>query len=349
MKIKFPGHLLIAGPCFYPLGGEGYGGMERLATLVARELAAQGYEVDVVGGARSNQIPGCRVWRGALEGSFIEAEAQAGKEYAWLLDTGVEAVIDFSHSHYSRNGRGPGISWIWHDPYLMQPPVPQSGLFALSDWQARRHQKKTGQTIEVLDPICADPKLFFYDPKVNPSSRWLSLGILDANKGQREAAELAEERGIELDIVGKGVDEKVVRAVMEVEKRTGGRVRYLGEWTKGEAAKVEMMRQHCGMLYWPSYPEGYGEAHSQKLVEALMLGMPTVVRDQGAMREVFGDIAWLADDKLIGELFKRLPDSSCGPDVFGGAVGKWRSKKAANRWSVQAATQRILDACKVKA
>lgn len=327
------GHILVAGPCFYPLGNSGYGGMERLASLVSMELGRLGYEVDVVGGARSREIPGCRVWRGEMEGSFVEAEQQAWQEYGWLLATGIDFVIDFSHSHLFRLGKQPGVSWIWHDPHLMQPKVPFTGLYALSQWQAQRHQERTGQHIEVLDCICADPEVYFYDSKVGPGDRWFSLGILDANKGQREAALLAEEAGIGLDIAGKPVDEKVVRDIREVEKRTQGRVRYLGELTLGEMGKADLMRKARGMFYWPSYPEGYGEAHSQKLVEALMCGMPCVVRDQGAM----------------SELFNKQAVVTVQPDFDIWSIRQDIAQIAKERWSTAVVTQRILDGVKVKA
>ena len=329
-RIKAKGHVLVAGPCFYPLGQRtGYGGMERLASLVAEEMAVLGWEVDVVGGARSQQIEGCRVWRGPLEGSFFEAEQAAWQEYGWLLGS-TELVVDFSHSHLFRMDGFPGISWIWHDPYLMQPKVPSNGVFALSKWQAQRHFERTRQQIGVCDPICADTAEFFFDKSVETTDRWFSLGIFDANKGQKEAALLAEKAGICLDLGGRPVDKAVVDGVKEVEKRTHGRVRYLGELV-GEA-KTNLMRSCRGMLYWPSYPEGFGEAHSHKLVEALMMGKPCVVRDQGAMREVFGELAYVTP-AWDGALMWVSEDISC---------------RATARWSVQATTSRILDAVKVK-
>ena len=334
-QTKAKGHVLVAGPCYYPLGQRtGYGGMERLASLVAQEMAVQGWDVDVVGGARSQQIEGCRVWRGQLEGSFFEAEVAAWQEYGWLRGSN-EFVVDFSHFHLFRMDGFPGVSWIWHDPYLMQPKVPLQGLFALSKWQAERHFERTHQSIGVLDPICADPKEFFYDPRVTVGDRWFSLAIFDANKGQKEAALLAEEAGICLDLGGKPVDKTVVDAVKEVEKRTQGRVRYLGELVGDQ--KSNLMRSCKGMLYWPSYPEGYGEAHSHKLVEALMMGVPCVVRDQGAMREVFG---MQSGAILTNDSQKIGLDTRPGAEI---------SRHATAEWSVQATTQRILDAVKVKA
>ncbi len=320
--------ILVSAPCFYPLGQIGYGGMERLAVLLAREWAKE-HDVVVVG-ARGSVVPGVGMFCGSEEGSFWEAELKAHQEYGWLSKD-VDLTIDLSHSHFFSNE--PGASWIWHDPKLMNPQVPRTGLYALSQWQAKRHQEVTGQAIPVLDCICADPEVYYYDSKVKVGDRWFSLGIMDKNKGQLEAALIAEEAGIGLDIAGKPVNLDVVEAVKEVEKRTQGRIKYLGELKLGEIGKANLMRQARGMLYWPSYPEGFGEAHSQKLVEALMLGLPCVVRDQGAMREVFGTVAWCAQDEQEAKI------------LFGTNLvsPSWVAERAVERWSTPIVAQRILE------
>ena len=318
--------LLVVAPCFYPLGQSGYSGIERLAVLLAREFARAKHKVEVIGASRSTGIEGCMVWRSSAEGSFVEAEEQAWKEYGWMASD-FDFTIDLSHSHFFRRHGESGASWIWHDPKLMTPPVPLTGLYALSQWQATRHLEATHQTIPVLDCICADPEVYYYDSKVEVSDRWFSLGILDKNKGQREAALLAEEAGIKLDIAGKPVDDDVVREIREIEKRTQGRVRYLGELKLGEVGKAKLLRQARGMLYWPSYPEGFGEAHSQKLVEALMLGLPCIVRDQGAMAEVFGDMALVVPE--WNTPFAWISDQI--------------AERAAKSWSAPIVAQRILE------
>ena len=329
--------ILVTGPCYYPLGGTGYAGMERLTALLAVEWAKV-HEVKVVGG-RGSALAGVETLAGAEVGSFEGAERAAFREFGWLLDW-ADVVIDLSHSHYFRRGEAPGASWIWHDPKLMQPPLPRTGVYALSQWQAKRHLEETGQHVEVLDCICADPAVYYYDERVEVGERWFSLGIFDANKGQKEAALIAEKAGIGLDLAGKPVDAEVVAVVKEVERRTHGRVKYLGELF---GTKEAFMRHARGMLYWPSYKEGFGEEHSHKLVEALMMGVPCLVRDQGAMMEVFGSPAWISRDKE--GLLRDIQRAEWAQTSAGGLSyinRPFSAAKAASRWSVPNVARRII-------
>ena len=294
--------------------------------LVAGGMRAEGEEVVVVGG-RGSRGEGVR--EGSAIGSFVEAEEVAWQEWGWLREW-AEVVVDFSHSHYFRRDGFRGVSWIWHDPYMMEPPVPPSGVYGLSEWQAERQLKKTGRRIGVLDCICGEEGEFHYQ-KVKRDDFFFSLGILDVNKGQAALAEVAEQTGVRLVIAGKAVSAAVVERVREVEERTKGRVRYLGEVT--DAERDSLLGRCQALLYRPSYPEGYGEAHSHKAVEALMMGVPCVVYDQGAMREVLGDYATVTKD-MGGVLTKWEP--------WGENRRKALAEKAAARWSVEAVVERIL-------
>ena len=317
--------VLVVGPCVYPLGRGGYGGMEKLTMLVAGGMRERGHEVVVVGGRGSE---GEGVYGGSGIGDFSEAERVVWEEYRWLRE-GVDVVLDFSHSHFFRRDAFRGVSWIWHDPYLMEPPVPDVRVYALSEWQVRRHEERTGRRLGVLDPICADVERCHYE-KRKREGFFFSLGILDANKGQAEIAEIAEIVGVELVVAGHAVSGEVVGRVRAVEERTKGRVRYVGEVSDEE--RDDYLQKAQALIYRPSYPEGYGEAHSHKTVEALMMGTPCVVYDQGAMREVLGGYAMVTED-MESALTKWEP--------WGEDRRRELAERAAARWSVEATVERI--------
>ena len=289
--------VLLSAPCVYPLGGSGYGGMERLCVLVAAGLRARGHEVTVVGG---NGSDGEGVYAGSASGDYLESEEVAWREYSWLLGKS-EVVLDFSHSHFWRTeqGRVPGLSLIWHDPRMMRPRMPTSNVCALSAWQARRFTEETGQVCGELDVICGDEAVYYHDGSVVRGERWLAIGVMQPQKGNLEAARLARKLGVGLDIIGPHGDAAYEQAVLS--ECSPPQVVYHGEVSHPD--KMRLLRECVGLIYPVSYPPGMGEAHSHKLVEALMCGTQGVILDQGAMKEVFQGHAWLASD---GEEMGRL-------------------------------------------
>ncbi len=279
--------VLLAAPCVYSIRGlkEGrYGGMEKLTVLLAMGLREMGHEPTIVG-ARGSRLDGIQVLEGTRSGTFQQAEWAAFLEHKWLLPY-QDVVLDMSHSHYFREGGKPGLSFIWHDPKIMQPPVPYSEVYALSQWQADRHLEMTRQQIDVLDCICAPTDTYHYDARAELGDRWVSIGILDDNKGQYEAVQLAKWAGIRLDVIGKTVKRSIQQAIEYISAETDGRIFYRGEVS--EEDKMRYLRRARGLIYVPSYQEGFGEAHSHKMVEALMMGVPCFSTGQGAIQEVFG-------------------------------------------------------------
>jgi hypothetical protein len=282
--------LLIA-PTVYPIGRDGYSGVERLVGLFAQGLP----------GAQVIAPTGSKV----AKGSTLLASGEADGGYSEpgvgprVVDVhGSYAVaLDFSHAkHLGRmNPNAAHISPIWHDPFIMQPPQPPRNVVAISEWQAARFRERYGQECRVLDPICADGD--YFKPGDKPRKDYLLfIGKLHPSKGALEAIEACKALKQKLHIIGPVTAGDPPEYVKKVMAGCDGRnIIYHGEVS--ERKKLRLMQQAKALFYPVSYPKGFGEAHSHKCVEAMLCGTPCIVKNQGAMREV-------VDDDETGCLFK---------------------------------------------
>ena len=278
-------------PTIYPLGKEGYGGIERLVTLFLKGLS--GYSSSrfrPVAVSVSDSILPLGVERidvGKASMDFREPLLQA--TIRPLLATGqYRCYLDFSHSKVvgRMNEYEAQISPIWHDPVMMQPSVPRYNVVALSHWQAGRFREVYRQECHVLDPICGDSDYFCPGGSVGDYVAY--IGKLHPSKGCLEAIHACREAKQRLHIVGPvtpGDPPGYVAAVMAA--CDGVDIVYHGEVT--EAKKRVLLQGAKALLYPVSYPLGQGESHSHKMVEAMLCGTPCIAYDQGAMREVIDE------------------------------------------------------------
>ena len=288
---------MVVAPTIYPVGRDGYGGIERLVVLFLRGLLKQAgkrsregnkpWEVGCVcadgsvvprGTSRYSSGPALQDYQ---EPNLIPAIASIFSETSvWL---------DFSHSKPvgRANEYVPQMSVIWHDPAIMQPIQPKHNVVALSEWQAERFRRIQKQDCRVLDPICADGSYFV--PSGRTDRAWreylLFIGKLAPDKGCLEAIRSCRALKHRLEIVGPVTPGDPPDYVAEVLKQCDGQdIVYHGEVT--EAHKLALLQGAKALLYPVSYPPGTGEAHSHKMVEAMLCGVPCIAYDQGAMKEV---------------------------------------------------------------
>ena len=111
----------------------------------------------------------------------------------------------------------------------------------------------------------------------------------------------------------------------------GHKVKIMGEVS--ETVKRHLLQDAPALLYAINYPEGTSEAHSMKMVNAMLCGTPCVTERVGAMPEVI-------DDGLTG----RYADGDWGAALARAAVMDRRvvREQAVARWSVQSAVERLL-------
>jgi glycosyltransferase involved in cell wall biosynthesis len=328
--------VLIIGPTAFPyLDHDLYGGIEMLAGLFARELSNNHFVV--IAAPNGSQLPpSVSQITIPTEWHSIKGEHEAYKVFGKSMSQ-FDIVLDFTHNHYAIRTQPdiPHISMIWHDPNIMKTPTPVNNVVALSNWQAKRFTESMEQGIRVLDSICNDPEVYSYDESVKVSDRYIALGIVDARKGHLMAAELALEMDVPLDVVGPPHDRAYawdIEAFIRKNPRAG--IVYHGEVNAKE--KLRLLREAKGLLYPVNFPEGMGESHSMKMAEALMLGTPCITWNQGAMKEIFNEVALVADsipsmtDGIIG--FSITPINSVRKEVSILAHDMFASDKVVNKW-----------------
>ena len=317
--------VIIVAPTVYPLGRQGYGGIERLVALFLRGLLEHAGQWDL----------GCVCPEGSVLPRRVKRISSGPPAQDYQEPNLLPAVapmlnvtglfLDFSHS--KPVGRSvwwlPHLSPIWHDPAIMQPPAPPKNVVALSEWQAERFRRIQKQECRVLDPICGDGDYFTPgdncdenrssgglfsnlgggladDPRVSSGSLrdhphrmaaagsaeyLLFIGKLSPDKGCLEAIQACRDLKQRLEIIGPVTPGDPPEYVAQVLSQCDGQdIVYHGEVT--EAQKLALLQRAKALLYPVSYPPGFGEGHSHKMVEAMLCGVPCIAYDQGAMSEV---------------------------------------------------------------
>lgn len=327
-------HVCVVSPTIYHLGRQGYGGIERLVTLFVKGLTEEGIAVTCVCPAGSRLPWGVRrVETGDAVYDFREPGLlPALKRVEW---ESMNCTLDFSHSkNVGRLCGPPGkhISPIWHDPIIMQPPVPGHNVVALSKWQADRFEITYQQGCRVFDPICIDVSPVASLPDME---YLLFIGKLDPSKGALAAIGIAKALKERLVIVGPVTPGDPPHYVEQVLALCDGKdIIYEGE--VGDDYKNSLIAGAKALLYPVSYPAEYGEAHSHKAVEAMAYGTPCIIYDQGAMREI-------VEDGVTGFLISpNVTVESCGLALKACAtLDRAKCKeRALERWHYQAVVKR---------
>ncbi len=273
-------NILLVSPMVIPVNPETrYAGIESLVYHYAKELVKE-HEVSVIGRKDSVYPEGVKVYgvnpRGDL---FLDGELLAYQSYQYLLRT-FDVIHDFSHQHFAcrYNYKLPALNIFWHAPSLAKYPKAPYNIIGLSKWACREFKRVYKQEARYMQSILIDPEV--YHPEGERGDRFLTLGIMNPEKGNLPTALLCKELGLPLDIAGKGDGgdyEKAVRAVCD-----GELIKYHGEVTDEE--KIKLM-QTCKALMF-IMPQGYEEVTSHKLQEAMFCGAPVIVSNTGVMAEL---------------------------------------------------------------
>lgn len=321
--------ILVVSPMIYPITPViRYGGIERLVRMISGELVYRGYLVSLAAPTDSIMPKGVDHIDTGQCGDFIEAEKRAYWGFRHRLND-FDAILEMSHSHWCMMENDlPGIAFIWHDPLIQKCQEPAYNICSLSRWQRDRFRWVYGYDSEVLDPHCGEVR----EPQCS-CGRYLFIGRLNLDKGVREAVDLCRKTNTPLDIVGGlGVGDSQELVAWLQKNTDGNKINYRGEID--DIKKFKLLTHARALLYPISYPAGMGEAHSHKSVDALLAGCPVIAYDAGALSEVIehGVTGYLAKTR---EEFEDYMLSAYLLDR------KLIQQKAANKWSVDAAVDRI--------
>jgi glycosyltransferase involved in cell wall biosynthesis len=294
-----PGQVVIVAPTVMKIDPEiRYGGVERLAFEFANGFLKHGWKVMVI------CTEGSILPRGAImvdvgpAGGFAEENIESGIVAAMLNGNWDDmGWIDFSHSlQIGRNyGDQNHMSVMWHDPALLDKPMPNSNVVALSEWQAERYDQQDQKYSRVLSPICVNDGIYTPGHPSNRTKRLVFVGKMHETKGALKAIELCKKYGYGLDVIGGlGLgDDPVyleqVKAECDVVAGDGkpGKITDIAYWGEiSDNGKITLLQNALAMIYPVNYAMGFGEAHSHKMLEAMIVGTPCIVWDQGAMKEV---------------------------------------------------------------
>lgn len=296
--------MLLVSPLGFPVNNETkYAGIERLVWEYARELNKRNHEVTVIGHSESVFPEGVKLLSVKNETDEIKVFARYESE-VYKHDV----IHDFSHQHligrYKVNL--PYLGIFWHAPRLAQYPKSPYNIIALSRWAAREFQKVYQQKALYQYSIGIDTSL--YKPCDNPrNNRFLAIGRMGEEKGNLIAAEICDDLGYELDILGprglEGAHNDYENAVLS--HCDDRRIRWIKD--ASETVKIQMMQTNKALIY----PTWHPEVTSHKDQECLLCGMPAIVRNIGAAPEIIthGKNGFLCNtDKDFVEAMKRVDE-----------------------------------------
>lgn len=275
-----------------------YGGSERIIASLCRGLLAAGHQVRLVAGPGSRNYGELIIHRGH-KASFLS------RSYRKLLFQPLSLLAaqdaDVVHSF----GRSDYLWWL----LASQVPLVVSFMNPITPWDLRffsarqdrlllvsasdNHRKGVPQTDQwhtVYPSIDVDR----VSPRRKPAGNYLAfLGRLTANKGAKEAIEVAQRTGLPLRIAGNvsqeaGGPEYFDR---EVRPHLNDQIQWVGEIV--DSQKSDFLGNARALLFPIQWEEPFGIA----LAESFAAGTPVIATRRGATTEqiTHGSTGFLCD------------------------------------------------------
>jgi glycosyltransferase involved in cell wall biosynthesis len=263
---------------------QGYAGLEQLAYLQAKGLAARGHEVAIVA-PEGSTCEGCHIIPTGPAGQWDEKSTY---EKYWHVLPDADVIIDNSWAKWAYilkqegNLKAPVLG-VMHAPvntmYQTPPPVDKPCIVCISQDQANHwealHSRKAEVAYNGVDPE-------FYKPLGIPrSNRFLFLARFSTVKSPHLAIEACKAAGVGLDLVGDTSITNEPDYLKHCQSMCDGKqIRMVGPASRSEC--VYWFSQAHALIH-PNrdFREPFGLAP----VEAMLCGTPVIAWDNGAMRE----------------------------------------------------------------
>ena len=137
--------ILIVSTSVVPVGGKGYGGIEKLCSDFVKALVSRGHDISVAAPKGSLLPDGAKLIPTVVLPQEQDRDDLALDLIANQLQDRLEAfdvIHDFSHGHQvsKRHPDLKTLSMIW-DPIVMKYDKANRNIVALSEWQANRFRR----------------------------------------------------------------------------------------------------------------------------------------------------------------------------------------------------------------
>ncbi len=284
---------LIA-PVWFRVPPDGYGGIERVVSLLADGLVAAGHDVtlfasgdsrtkaklDAVFSTAPSEWIGHTFWelQHALRGISRAGEFDVVNDHTGILGALLGGLVDtpYVHTVHGPMDGKPGdlyeeICRIAPRTALISISMSQRAPRPQLPWLANCHN-------------ALDLSLYPFRKEEREAKRGgylMFLGRMSPDKGAHRAVTVALEAGLPLKIAAK-CRERQEREYFDqfVRPHLGGEIEYVGEVAHGE--KIELLQHARAVLVPISWEEPFGLA----MVEAMACGTPVVATRRGSVPEV---------------------------------------------------------------
>lgn len=282
--------IAVLSPLVERVPPDGYGGTEKIVSLVTDELVKRGHSVTLY----------------ASGDSKTKAKLVRGSERALRHDKMVQSVqaylTNMLATFFQKDAERFDIIWNNTDfnafvfgPYVRTPIVttlhgPMIGeridlyrKYKKNNWlvSISNNQRKLAPDLNYIANIYHGIEISKIKPNFNPLSYLVWVGRISPLKGTEEAIDLAREFGRKLIMIGK-VD-KIDEDYFEENVKgyiDGVEVQYLGEVSEKE--KFKILRKAYALLNPIRWQEPFGLVP----IEAMASGTPVVATTRGSMPEV---------------------------------------------------------------
>lgn len=336
--------IIVISSQVFPLPPSGYSGLEILAWLQAKGLAAKGHQVTLVA-PDGSWCPNVQMLHTGPPGQVDEKTAYS-KYWQSLLHH--DCVIDNSWQKWAYALKAEGVLkapvlGVCHAPidtmYQSPPPVAKPCMVCISQDQADHFQALFSKEARVcyngVDPD-------YYQPLNIPrSNRLLFLARFSSIKGPDLAIQACLEAGVGLDLVGDTSITNEPELYAKCKKLADGKqIRIIGNQNRG--ACVWWFSQAHALLH-PN--QRFREPFGLAPVEAMACGCPVIAWNYGAMRETIGaGCGWLV--KEFKELVYWIKDIAASEIALtsNGTI-RQRCRTNAQRFTVDRMIQRYHELC----
>lgn len=324
--------ILIVSTSVVPLGGNKYGGIEKLCYDFVEQLNKRGHQVSVAAPIGSSVPAGVELIN-TVKLPEQQDRDDLALDYRFIRDSKTlgdyNIIHDFSHGHqYARKTNLPVVSMLW-DPVVHAYPKAPYNMVCLSNWQRERFEKKYNQKAIVM-PMMVDTDKYKPDPNAK-RERFLFLGKISQEKGVHKAIEYAKELKVPLDVVGGLIPSEEGSQYLKSIQIMVDRARYQENhdiqlyYNVTEDMKIRFLQNAKAVIY----PVQQDEAQWLVGIEAWACGTPTIALDRGALNEIGFEVC-RNEDEFKGRMFHYYHEDNVIEDwpiqKYGfGAILQWEA------------------------